>query len=417
MAYCKLLALLALCSGQTLSPSPMPCAAPPGSFCSGGSALICPIGAYCAGGAAPNVSCYPVTACTVAGLSAQPPCYWNYTVLNIGPINPFGIISETPSSLLVTDWSSHRIRRVNTTTLTQQVVVGSGASSSTDGVGLAASTFYPTGIVFHSTLQRYVWSEFSGNKIRTATPSIFSVSTLAGSGAASFSDGSGASASFNAPHQIAVLSSGDIAVADSLNYRVRRVTPAGFVTTIAGNGVSGSADGVGALARFVYPNGLAANSSDFIFVSDWTGCTIRMITPSSVVSTIAGSATCGYADSAWKTSLFQPLAYLSLSPFNDIFVADQNGRRFRWLQFASNTVSTVIGNGASASVSGFFPSSRVVTPVVPYLASDGTLFAASLAQLGVAKCVPCPASFFCFSGAPVLCPAGSSCPLLAPVAP
>jgi len=81
---CSLFALLALCNGHTVSPttSPSPsCSAPPGYFCSGGSALICSIGAYCTGGSALNVSCYPVTACTVAGLSAQPPCYWNVSTL------------------------------------------------------------------------------------------------------------------------------------------------------------------------------------------------------------------------------------------------------------------------------------------------------------------------------------------------
>ena len=83
MAFYLLLALLAHCAGQTISPtaSPSPCSAPPGYFCSGGAALICPIGAYCAGGAAMNVSCYPTTACTVAGLSVQPPCYWNVSTL------------------------------------------------------------------------------------------------------------------------------------------------------------------------------------------------------------------------------------------------------------------------------------------------------------------------------------------------
>ena len=99
MVFYVLFALLTLCSGQTVSPttSPTPfpmCSAPPGYFCSGGSALICPIGAYCAGGAALNVSCYPVTACTIAGLSAQPPCYWNVSTIagrgTLGSANGIG---------------------------------------------------------------------------------------------------------------------------------------------------------------------------------------------------------------------------------------------------------------------------------------------------------------------------------------
>ena len=77
--------LLARGAGQTTTPtaSPSPaCAAPPGSFCGGGGAVLaCAAGSFCAGGAALNESCYPASACPVAGLSAQPPCYWNVSTL------------------------------------------------------------------------------------------------------------------------------------------------------------------------------------------------------------------------------------------------------------------------------------------------------------------------------------------------
>ena len=396
-----------LTPSRSPSPTPTPCSAPPGSFCSGGSVLICPIGAYCSGGSALNASCFPVTACTVAGLSAQPPCYWNYSVLNIGLVNPFGVISETPSSLLVADWNSNQIKRVNLTTLTQKVVVGSGAGSSLDGVGTAASTFTRRGfcsILYCScTCGQISQATKSEPQMLRILPCLHLQATeppLLLMGLAPL---------HHFPHQIAIQNSGDIVVADSSNRRIRRVTSAGTVTTIAGNGINARTDGTGILASFKFPNGIASNASNHIFVSDYGDCTIRLITPSSIVSTIAGSL-CGYTDSSWQASLFNNLGYLSLSPSNDLIVADQTNHRFRHLR-SDSTVSTIIGNGVSASSSGIFPLSRVASPIVPYLTADGTLFAASEALLGIAKCVPCPASFYCFSGAPVLCPAGSFCPL------
>ena len=388
-----------------------PCAAPAGSYCSssGGAAVSCPIGAFCAGGGAANVSCFPATACAVGGLSALPPCFWNYTVLVSGFSLPFGLAPETATTLLVADQAAGVIKRVHRQTLAVTTVIGSGAASSADGTGTAASTNNPVGILYSPVSGAYYWAEYGGHKIRRATPA-FAVTTFAGSGACATTDGTGAAAGFCKPHQLAFLSSGSLVVADSSNHRIRLVTSAGAVTTIAGSGTSSSVDGVGGAATFNYPTGIAANASDFLFVAELFGCRIRMVSPAYAVTTLTSASGCGYKEGAWAASMYGGLGLIAVAPNNDLIVADQSGNRFRYLSYASQTTSTIIGTGGAAQASGFYPASSVSAPGMPYIMPDGTLYTLDTSALGTAICAPCPASFFCASGAPLPCPAGFSCP-------
>src|SRR5437660_2528365 len=159
-----------------------------------------------------------------------------------------------------------------------------------DGSGAAAQFNRPQSVAVDSAGNVYV-ADTTNRTIRKITPA-GAVSTLAGSpGVAGIADGSGAAASFGWPTGVATDSAGNVYVADFLYNTIRKITPEGVVSTLAGKpAATGSADGTGAAARFNGPGGVATDSAGNVYVADTDNSTIRKITPAGVVSTLAGTA-------------------------------------------------------------------------------------------------------------------------------
>jgi len=154
-------------------------------------------------------------------------------------------------------------------------LAGSGAEGSSNGNGTSASFSYPYGVAVDTSGNVYV-SDSSNELIRKITPAGV-VTTLAGNGLRGYANGTGTAASFFGPTGIAVDTSGNVYVADNGNHSIRKITPAGAVTTLAGRGVSGSANGTGTAARFRGPFGLVLDSSDNIYIADTENKIIRKI--------------------------------------------------------------------------------------------------------------------------------------------
>ena len=151
---------------------------------------------------------------------------------------------------------------------------GSGSTSYADGAATAAAIFYPTGLAVDT--MRYVYVADYTNRIRKITPTGV-VTTLAGSGSATIADGYGTSASFYYPRGVAVDSQGLVYVADYINERVRVISPAGYVSTLAGSGSAGYIDGAGTSATFYYPIGVAVDSNGNVYETDTIYGVIRKI--------------------------------------------------------------------------------------------------------------------------------------------
>lgn len=228
-----------------------------------------------------------------------------------------------------TDFNGGHIRRI-TPTGGVSTFAGSGAFSSVDGNGTSATFKHPRAVALHASGELYV-VESTGAVVRKITPG-GDVSTLAGSGSQGFADGNGTAASFQSASGIAVDTAGNLYVADAANQRIRKITPAGAVSTLAGSSLAGIADGVGASASFAAPTGLAIDNDGNLYVADAGSSQLRMVTPAGVVSTLAGSPSVqGAQDGVGAAATFNYPTALVVGPDGTLYVADTNNHKIRQL--------------------------------------------------------------------------------------
>lgn len=173
------------------------------------------------------------------------------------------------------------------------------------------------------------------------------VSTLAGNASADFVDGLGGAALFDSPQGITVGADGNIYVADSFNSAIRKVTTAGDVTTLSGNGEIGYVDGPIATAQFYAPQSLVTDASNNIYVADYGNNIIRKITPAGVVSTFAGSGDAGYTDGTGNKATFNSPRGLAIDGSGNIFVADLGNNLIRKITPAGVVTTFAGSRGAS----------------------------------------------------------------------
>jgi predicted RNase H-like HicB family nuclease len=255
--------------------------------------------------------------------------------------NPAGVAVDEAGNVYVADQDNNKIRKISPSGLVS-TLAGSGAFGSDDGQGTAASFFNPAGVAVDEAGNVYV-ADQNNNKIRKISPSGL-VSTLAGSGALGFADGQGIAASFKYPRGLAVDGSGNVYVADSYNHTIRKISPSGLVSTLAGSGNQGFADGTATTAMFSYPAGVAVDSYGNVYVADFHNNRIRKISPLGEVSTLAGSGNEDFADGQGTDASFHYPAGVAVDGSGNVLVADAVNNRIRKIS-ASGMVSTLAGSG------------------------------------------------------------------------
>jgi sugar lactone lactonase YvrE len=283
----------------------------------------------------PNPNPGPVTVTTLAGNSNEG--FVNGTGSNAKFNYPVGICVDAAGNVYVGDASNHAIRKV-----TQTGVVTTFAGSTqgfTNGTGAAAQFNVPLGICVDASGNFYT-GDIANYAIRKISSSA-AVTTLAG-GNQGYTNGQGGTASFDMPIDVCVDAQGNIYVADNKNHVIRKITAAGTVSTFAGSGVSGNADGTGTAAQFEEPYGICADAQGNIYVADNVSSRIRKITPAGVVTTIAGSAGTGMLDGNVSVAKFDQPNDVVVDAQGNIYVSDYNNNRIRKITPAG-AVSTLAG--------------------------------------------------------------------------
>lgn len=164
---------------------------------------------------------------------------------------------------------------------------------------------------------------------------------LAG-GIEGFADGQGSAARFNTPSGIALDAQGNLYVADTGNHAIRKISPQGAVSTLAGDGTPGFADGAGALARFNGPMGVAVASDGRVYVADTWNDRIRVIATDGTVTTLAGGGSPGWEDGRGASARFDTPTDLKFDSHGNLWVADLQNNALRTVS-ADGMVSTRVG--------------------------------------------------------------------------
>lgn len=241
---------------------------------------------------------------------------------------PIAVAVDRAANVYVADRDNHVIRLIDpsgrVTTL-----AGTATAGNTDGPAASAQFNQPYGVALSPDQRILYVADYLNHAIRTIDLGRKVVATLAGNGKAGLADGKGASAQFNQPYNVKVDAGGRLYVPDQLNHAVRRVDRDGTVTTIAGNGQSGYADGGPSDARFDNPTGLAVALDGTVYVADRNNHRVRTIRPSGQVATIAGDGSAGYRDGPGGTASFNRPIDIVLASDGSLVVSEEANHRLR----------------------------------------------------------------------------------------
>jgi sugar lactone lactonase YvrE len=304
------------------------------------------------------------TTVTITGLDFSPNLTSNKVTLN-----GFECIVNTASTtklsvtiprgagtgnLVVTVGNGNTQSPIFTYEITPSVVstlAGDGTAGFLDATtGTAAQFKYPSNIALDATGNMYV-ADSGNNKIRKISPT-GAVTTFAGNGLSGFANATvGTTAQFNSPRGVAVDATGNVYVADSNNFKIRKISPTGNVTTLAGTTDGFANSAAGTEAQFSYPFGVVVDAAGNIYVADTFNHKIRKITPAGVVTTIAGT-TDGFADGAETTAKFNYPNGVAVDATGNVYVADSNNFKIRKISPTGNVTTlagTTVGFADSAA--------------------------------------------------------------------
>ena len=268
--------------------------------------------------------------------------------------NSVGMVVDTAHNIYFSDMSSHIISKITPNGVVSRFA-GNGNPALVNGTGTAASFNSPEGLAIDAAGYIYV-ADAANNVIRKISP-YGVVTTLAGNVNAGSLNGTGTAASFSSPSSVVVDKSGNVFVTDAGNNLIRKITAAGVVSTFAGSGSGNYIDGTGTAAGFSNPSDIAIDAAGNLYVNDLGNQVIRKITAAGVVTTLAGTpGSTGVVNGTGSAASFNYPAGIAVDVAGNVYVADKFNNLVRKITPAG-VVTTLAGGGQNGdgigTVAGF----------------------------------------------------------------
>ncbi|MCS7077041.1 MAG: OmpA family protein [Bacteroidia bacterium] len=294
------------------------------------------------------------------------------TLAQIVTYRPAGLYVDFYENVFVTEPSKHRIMHFQPKKSNRIVAGKTDTPGFVDGTGENALFHTPTGMCVDEEGNFYIVEQWN-NAIRKVSQQGV-VTTIAGGKRIGYADGKGLDAQFNNPTGICIDRNHNLYIADCFNHRIRKITPDGTVTTVAGNGLAGYKDGLASEALFNYPYELCMDSEDNIYVVEEGNHTVRKIDHLGVVSTIAGNGSPGYKDGTGTEAQFNCPHDVEIDSKGNLYIADYKNNCIRKITF-SNPVQpqNILTNISSAPKNISVMLNIKITDKLTYLPVDAQI--------------------------------------------
>jgi sugar lactone lactonase YvrE len=287
---------------------------------------------------------------------------------------------DSAGTIYVADASNHTIRKITPQGLVTTFAGAPSVAGAVDGPGNKARFNGPAGVAIDRRGNVFV-ADARNYAIRRISPD-GTVSTFAGSlGTRGRADGSGTAALFYDPQNLTIDDADTLYIADGAGNTVRKITPNGVVSTLAGSstGAAGSADGIGAAARFYFPAGIAVDLAGNVYVGDYNNNSVRKITPAGVVTTLAGlagSRNFGFVDATGSAARFDGPTGVAVDAAGNLFVADSYNDAIRLVTPEGVVTTLAGGTGVGENVDGPLLQAKFYSPSDVALDANGVLYVA-----------------------------------------
>jgi uncharacterized protein (TIGR03437 family) len=295
-------------------------------------------------------------------------------------LGPWGVAVDAAGNLYIADYSNSRIRKVSPSGIIS-TAAGNGTRgfSGDGGPATGASLNQPSGVAVDAAGNLYI-ADYYNYRVRKVSSSGI-ISTVAGNGIKGFSGdgGTATSATLREPEALAVDAAGNLYIADSTNQRIRKVSPSGIISTVAGTGTwAFSADGGPATsASLSFVEGVAVDAAGNLYIDDSDNGRIRKVSPSGIISTVAGTGTWGFSGDggpATSASLNDPWG-VAVDAAGNLYIADARNGRIRKVS-PSGIIGTVAGGGSALGDGGAATSASLKHPIAVAVDAAGNVYIA-----------------------------------------